>query len=291
MEHVVTKPTPPFSSASGALEVHQIPAWQDNLIWLAVCTKTRQAAAVDGPDAEAVLAYCDRHGLSLTTILNTHTHMDHVGINHDLSRRGQLAGLRVFGPKRKASDVPGLTDPVDDGDHAQLGEVRFEVLLTEGHLDGHVSYVFEDVLFCGDTLFGAGCGKLFDGPPEKMHASLTRLMALDPATRVCCAHEYTEDNLRFAWSVEPDNAALAARIRETWALRARGECSLPSTIGLERATNPFARHASPTIRASVAAAWPDRALDDALSVFAATRALKDRRDYAKQPDAALPLAP
>ncbi len=289
MEHVVTKPTAPFLSASGSLEVHQVPAWRDNLVWLAVCTKTRHAAAVDGPEAQAVLAYCDAHDLTLTTILNTHTHMDHVGINHELARLGRLEGLRVFGPARKASDVPGLTDPVDDGASAEVGEVRFEVLLTEGHIDGHVSYVHEDVLFCGDTLFGAGCGKLFDGPPAKMHASLTRLMALDPATRVCCAHEYTEDNLRFAFSVEPDNEALAARIRDTWALRARGECSLPSTIGLERATNPFVRHASPTLRARVAAAWPDRALDAPVDVFAATRALKDRRDYASIPDADLPL--
>lgn len=289
MEHVVSRPTPPFVSRSGALEVHQIPAWQDNLVWLAVCTKTRAAAAVDGPEARSVLDYCERHGLTLTTILNTHTHMDHVGINHELARLGRLDALRVYGPARKAADVPGLTDPLDDGGVAEIGAVRFDVMLTEGHIDGHLSYVHDDVLFCGDTLFGAGCGRLFDGPPEKMHASLTRLMALDPATRVCCAHEYTQDNLRFAWSVEPDNAALAARIKDTWALRGRGECTMPSTIGLERATNPFVRHASPTLVARVGAAWPGRALDAPAAIFAATRALKDRKDYAARGDADLPL--
>jgi hydroxyacylglutathione hydrolase len=162
-------------------------------------------------------------------------------------------------------------------------------MLTEGHIDGHVSYVFGDVLFSGDTLFAGGCGYLFDGPPEAMFGSLTRLSALDPATRVCCAHEYTQDNLRFAWSVEPDNDALADRIRRVWALRAEGRASVPSTIAEERATNPFLRHHSPTLRASVAKAFPDRDLSTPEAIFAATRALKDRKDYRRLTDAALPL--
>ncbi len=289
MEHVVTSPTPPFRTADGALEVHQIPSFLDNLIWLLVCTKTRAAAAVDGPRAAEVLAYCEANGLTLTAILNTHTHHDHVGINHELKSLGELAGLRVFGPARKASDVPGLTDPMDEGATVTVGEVRGRVMLTEGHMDGHVSYLFDDVLFCGDTLFAAGCGFLFHGPPEKMHQSLTRLVALPAETRVCCAHEYTEDNLRFAFSVEPDNEALAERIRAVWALRARGECSLPSTIGLERETNPFVRTSSATLLERVGAAWPDRTLDSPAAVFAATRALKDRKDYRAIEDADLPL--
>ncbi len=289
MEHVVTEPRPPFTSADGQLEVHQIPAWKDNLVWLAVCTKTREAAAVDGPEAYGVLDYCAAHDLTLTTILNTHTHMDHVGINHALKRAGRLDGLRVFGPKRKAKDVPGLTDPMDEGDTAVVGEVSFDVLLTEGHIDGHVTYVHDDVAFCGDTLFGAGCGYLFDGPPEKMHDSLTRLMALDPATRVCCAHEYTQDNLRFAWSVEPDNEALAERIRQVWALRARGECAVPSTLGEELATNPFLRGDQPTLRANVSAAFPNAPLTNAAEIFAATRGLKDGGAYRASGDTPLPL--
>lgn len=290
MEHVVQKPTPPFTSREGALEVHQVPAWKDNLVWLAVCTETRETAAVDGPPtAGPVLEYCDANGLKLTTILNTHTHPDHVGINMDLENRGVLDELRVFGPQRKAADVPGLTDPVDEGSVATVGKVEFTVMLTEGHIDGHVSYLHDDVLFCGDTLFAGGCGYLFDGPAEKMFDSLERLMALDPATRVCCAHEYTQDNLRFAWTVEPDNDSLAARIRRVWALRSEGRCTVPSTIGEELATNPFVRHASATLRRHVAQAFPDRVLSTPQAIFAATRALKDRKDYRSHSDSSLPL--
>lgn len=289
MPHVVTRPTPPFRSADGRLEVHQVPAWQDNFVWIAVCTETRQAAAIDGPEAEGALAYCEANGLALTSILNTHTHPDHVGINHELARRGMLGSMRVFGPKKKASDVPGLTDPMDEGSVARIGNVEARVMLTEGHIDGHVSYVLGDVLFCGDTLFAGGCGYLFDGPPAKMFDSLSRLTALDPSTRVCCAHEYTQDNLRFAWSVEPDNDALRERIRRVWALRAEGKASVPSTIAEERDTNPFVRHASPTLRASVQKAFPDRELSTPEAIFAATRALKDRKDYRSIPDSALPL--
>jgi hydroxyacylglutathione hydrolase len=289
MQHVVTVPTPAFRSSSGRLEVHQLPAAQDNLVWLAVDTGSGEAAAVDGPDAEAALAYCEARGLRLTTIWNTHTHGDHVGINHDLARRGLLEKVRVFGPAKKASDVPGLTDPMDEGSTARIGSIEARVLLTEGHIDGHVSYVVDDVVFCGDTMFGAGCGYLFDGPPEKMFQSLMRLAALDGATRVCCAHEYTQDNLRFAWSVEPDNEVLRDRIRDVWALRARGECSVPSTIELERRTNPFLRFDSPTLRSSVARAMPDRDLSTPSATFAATRALKDRKLYRAIEDHALPI--
>jgi hydroxyacylglutathione hydrolase len=288
MTHAVTKAAAPFRTDSGVLEVHQIPSAQDNLIWLIV-GPGGEAAAVDGPDAAAVLDHCASRGIRLTTIINTHTHMDHIGINRDLERRGMLAGMRVVGPKRVAADVPGLTEAVDDGDTMTFGGVTANVLLTEGHINGHVSYVLDGVVFCGDTLFGAGCGYLFDGPPAKMHASLERLAALPEPTRVCCAHEYTQDNLRFAFSVEPGNAELRARIASTWKVRARGESSLPSTIGLERRTNPFLRHASGELRERVARAMPDRALTAPADVFAATRALKDRKDYKSLSDSDLPI--
>jgi len=290
LAHVVTDPVAPFPVAGGRLMVHQVPAWQDNFIWLLADSQTGEAAAVDGPEAEPALAYCRTHGLQLTTILNTHTHGDHIGINRALQRIGQLDDMRVVGPAKVADSVPGLTEPVDDGDSVVFRGVTGQVLLTEGHLDGHISYVFGDVLFCGDTMFGAGCGYLFDGPPATMHRSLSRLAALDGATRVCCAHEYTEDNLRFAWSVEPDNAALEARIRATWRVRAGGGSSVPSTIAMERATNPFLRTDSTTLLQHVGRELPDADLSTPAAVFAATRALKDSKRYKAIGDDALPLS-
>jgi len=290
MQHVVTRPTPPFVSRDGRLTVHQVPVWVDNLVWIAVCNETGEAAVVDGPEAGPVLDYCKAHGLRVTTVLNTHTHGDHVGINHDLQRRGLLDGMTVVGPARRAEDVPGLTRAVDDGDLVRVGAVEGRVLLTEGHIDGHVSFVFGDLLFCGDTMFAGGCGRLFDGPPVKMHESLKRLAALSEDTWVCCAHEYTQDNLRFAWSVEPGNAALAERIRRLWALRKDGGCTVPSRIGEERATNPFVRTESAELVASVQAALPDAPLESSLEVFTATRRLKDLGGYKARGNVGLPLA-
>ena len=209
MVHVVTSPRAPFPIAGGALEVHQIPAWEDNLIWLLVDPTTRQATAVDGPEAAPVLDYCQRRGLDLCGILNTHTHRDHIGINQALAADGTLHGMRVVGCRTRADDIPGITESVDEGDTIEVGETDALILRTEGHIDGHLCYVFDGAVFCGDTMFGAGCGYLFDGPPAKMLNSLQRLAQLPDDTRVCCAHEYTEDNLRFAWMLEPDNAALA----------------------------------------------------------------------------------
>lgn len=288
MQHVVTRPTEPFRTRDGSLEVHQIPAARDNLVWLVVARDGGEVAAIDGPSAAPVLEYCAARNLRLTTIINTHTHGDHIGINVELGRMGLLDALRVVGPRRVASDVPGITEPVDDGDSIRLGSCEGRVLLTEGHIDGHVSYLFSDVLFCGDTLFSGGCGYLFDGPPAKMFHSLKRLSELPPDVRVCCAHEYTEDNLRFAWSVEPENVALARRIREVWALRAEGRCTLPSTIGLERETNPFLRPWSEPLRRRVEAAFSSRSPTTDEAVFAATRALKDRKDYRSLPEDSLP---
>lgn len=283
MDHVVTQPAAPFLVANGALEVHQVPAWRDNLVWILRCTATGETAVVDGPDDTAVSAY----GLPVNAILNTHTHPDHVGLNRAMARKGTLAGVRVWGAAARAADIPGLTDPLSDGDPVRVGAVTGQALLTEGHIDGHLSYVFQGAVFCGDALFTGGCGYLFDGPPAKMHASLQRLMALDPTTRVCCAHEYTADNLRFAWFVEPDNAALAERIRAVWAVRAVGGSAVPSTIAVERATNPFVRD-SATIRAAVARHLPSMPTDTPAALFAAVRALKDRKLHPRD-DAGLPL--
>ncbi len=289
MKHVVTTPVEPFQSSDGRIEVHQLLSAMDNLVWVVVCNETREAAVVDGPpDADTLLELCAARSLKLTTVLNTHTHWDHIGINNALRAKGLLDSLRVFGPALAAGDVPGLTDPVDEGDEARVGAAIARVLRTEGHMNGHISFLFDDVLFCGDTMFAAGCGYLFDGPASKMYDSLTRLAALPDGTRVCCAHEYTEDNLRFAWSVEPDNEALAARIRDVWAIRAGGGCTVPSTIGMEKATNPFLRHASASLRAQLSS-QTDAVLSTPGEVFAATRALKDTKAYRERNDDPLPL--
>ena len=289
MEHVVTRPHEVIRSASGRLEVHQVPVWQDNLAWLLVDSRAGAAYVVDSPEASPVLAACAELGVDFRGILNTHTHHDHIGVNQEIANNGGLEGLRVVGPARAADQVPLLTEGVDEGDEVQIGENIGRVWLTEGHMNGHVSYVFEDLLFCGDTLFGAGCGYLFDGPAEKMHQSLQRLASLPSETRVFCAHEYTQDNLRFAWSVNPGNESLSNRIRATWSLRGEGRSSVPSTLAAECATNPFIRVDDAEIQARLQIAMPEMPLDTPSAVFAAARALKDRKDYRDISDAELPL--
>ena len=289
MAHVVTRPSEPFLSATGALMVHQIPSASDNLIWLAVCTQTGIAAAVDGPEARSVLAYCQEHRIRLTTILNTHTHPDHIGINRDLERTHQLSSLRVVGSASRADEIPGITERVREGSRFQLGDASGVVWLTEGHIDGHVSFLADGVLFCGDTLFGGGCGRLFDGPPEKMHASLQRMAKLPGETAVCCAHEYTEDNLRFAWMIDRDNPVLKQRIRGVWAIRRMGGSTVPSTIAEERETNPFMRVAEPSIQWAVTQHFPEVDARDGAQVLAALRAWKNRGDHKAMPDDVLPV--
>lgn len=240
MSHVITVQPKPIQSKSKKFWVHQVPALKDNLVWLIEYEKGK-VAAVDGPSAKEVFAYCEAHRLTLTTILNTHTHWDHVGINNDLKRQGLMDNIRVFGSKKRYREVPCITDRLEDGDSIQLGDLKGTVWLTEGHIDGHLSFIFEDFLFCGDTMFAGGCGYLFDGPPEKMHNSLQRLSTLAEDTFVCCAHEYTEDNMEFALSIDLQNKELQARNVLVQQLRARGESTLPSTIGLEKQTNPFVR--------------------------------------------------
>jgi hydroxyacylglutathione hydrolase len=252
-----------------------VPAHEDNLIWL-IALPNGEAAVVDGPDAEATLRLCAAKGLRLTAVLNTHTHGDHVGVNRDLQRRGLLAGMRVIGPKGAADAVPGLTEAVTEGDEVTLGGgPALQVWLTEGHMNGHISFITPGAVFCGDTLFAGGCGYLFDGPPARMLESLRRLATLPDDTLVFCAHEYTLDNLRFAAWVEPDNDALRERLKETTRLRAEGRCAVPSTVGLERATNPFLRVESPSLKARLREELPEAPLHDALAVFTAARALKN----------------
>ncbi|MBX2814049.1 MAG: hydroxyacylglutathione hydrolase [Myxococcales bacterium] len=287
MNHAVTSPRLPIPIAEGQLTIHQVPAWQDNFVWLIVSPQRKEAAAVDGPDAKEALAACARLGVRLTTILNTHTHGDHIGINTDLSEK--LETIHVIGSASRAREIPGLKQPVSDGDQFELFGTTVQVMLTEGHLNGHVSYLIDNALFCGDTLFGAGCGYLFDGPPVKMLHSLKRFANLPGNTWVFCAHEYTADNLRFAWSVEPDNQQLKERIQHTWVLRSKGEATIPSTIQLELATNPFMRTSSVAIQQALKKAFPERSFASDLEVFAAIRELKDLKRYRNIDDGELPV--
>jgi hydroxyacylglutathione hydrolase len=297
LSHVVRTQPPVRRVDGGALEIHAIPAAEDNLVWIARCTATGDAAVIDGPDAAGALAYCEVHGIRLTALWNTHTHPDHIGINKALIEAGRLPP-RVVGPRAVAADlssegptlgIPGLTDPVGEGDRVRLGALTATVWETPGHLTGHISFVFgseegQGAVFCGDTLFAGGCGRIFEGTHEQLFRSLRRLAELPGDTLVCCAHEYTQDNLRFAWSVEPDNPALAERIRRVWATRATGAAAVPSTIEEERATNPFLRPGAPGIRASVA-------VEEPLNVFTALRKRKDEGAYKERGDAPLPLRP
>ncbi len=251
------------------LHVTAIPAFRDNYIWL--MHDGHQAAVVDPGEAGPVLDYLDAQGLTLTAILVTHHHHDHVGGIPDLTKRFSVP---VHGPGEEA--IPGLTDPVSKSRPLHLTGLGldFEVIPVPGHTRGHVAYYRPNLLFCGDTLFGCGCGRLFEGSAEQMFNSLARLAALPGATQVYCAHEYTLANIRFALAVEPDNPALQARAEQARALREQGRPTVPSTLDLERQTNPFLRAHTPAVRAA-AERHAGHPLPDAVAVFAALRAWKD----------------
>jgi len=221
------------------LNVLTVPAFDDNYLWL--IHDGRHAVAVDPGDATPIIKALDAHGLSLCAILLTHRHADHVGGVPGLLQRWQVP---VYGPRHDA--IASVTNPVDDGDRvhvAQLG-LALAVIGVPGHTRGHVAYHAAQTgwLFCGDTLFAAGCGRIFEGTPAQMAASLARLAALPDATLVYCAHEYTLANLRFARTVEPGNAALMERSAADTTRRAAGVPTVPSTMALEKATNPFLRY-------------------------------------------------
>jgi hydroxyacylglutathione hydrolase len=248
-----------------------LPAFADNYIW--ILHDGRQALVVDPGDAAPVIEALDRLGLALTGILVTHHHADHVGGLVDLMPR--LQG-EIHGPAHERMPVSVI--PHEAGDTLQWQGVNFTVLEVPGHTLGHIAYFAEaapggPLLFCGDTLFSAGCGRLFEGTPAQMHDSLSRLAELPSATRVCCAHEYTISNLRFARAAEPGNTDAAEHMARCEALRAEGRPTLPSTIGLERRINPFMRCAEPALAAS--ALEHGASSEDPVEVFAALREWKN----------------
>ncbi len=254
-----------------SLLITPLPAFSDNYLWL--LARNGRAAVVDPGDAQPVLhALAERH-LTLEAILVTHHHGDHTGGVMTL----RASGARVYGPRRER--IAGVDVALGGGDRIEVLGQPFDVLDVPGHTAGHIAYVAATLeppaVFCGDTLFAGGCGRLFEGTPAQMLASLDALAALPPATRVYCAHEYTLSNLRFALAVEPGNAVLQQRALDAAALRARGEPTVPSTVGIECATNPFLRSAVPEVRAAAIAQAGADAGSDRVQTFAALRAWKD----------------
>ena len=232
------------------LEIAMFPAlWRNrNYGFLLHDAETGETACIDTPELDPILGALEARGWRLTQLWNTHHHFDHVGANAALAER--YPGLRIVGNAEDAARIPGLTDPVRGGETFRFGRHAVHVLDTPGHTIGHVCYHVPDAhggegaCFVGDTLFVMGCGRLFEGTPEQMHASLARITALPPATRLYCAHEYTLSNAKFAVTVDGGNEDMLAAIAEAEAKQARDIPTVPTTVARERATNPFVRAGS-----------------------------------------------
>jgi hydroxyacylglutathione hydrolase len=256
------------------LAVLTVPAFKDNYLW--IIHDGTHAAVVDPGDAEPILAALQAHGLTLTAILLTHHHADHIG---GVTRLLEHSNVPVFGPRNDG--IALVNHPLGEGDRVQVPGLALElaVLDVPGHTNGHIAYIREDAgrhwLFCGDTLFGGGCGRLFEGTPKQMAASLAKLAALPDDTLIYCAHEYTLSNLRFAEALEPGNRALQMRIANDSQLRGTHLPTIPSTIAIEKATNPFLRTTEPAIIGSLTAAGRLAPGADPVAVFAALREWKN----------------
>jgi hydroxyacylglutathione hydrolase len=233
------------------LRVERVPTLRDNYSYVLVCEATGEAAIVDAPEAEPLVRRVDALGCRVMRILSTHHHPDHSAANPALAKR---YGAPVYGHVSDGDRIPGFTDGLTESDTLRVGRQEARILFIPAHTRAHIAYVFDDAqaLFCGDTLFAAGCGRLFEGTPEMMYEALcVKLAKLPDAMKVYCGHEYTASNLRFAAHVEPDNAAVKAKQKRVEAIRAKAaadwhdatqaEMTIPSTIGEERETNPFMR--------------------------------------------------
>jgi hydroxyacylglutathione hydrolase len=222
------------------IEIARVPVLSDNYVWLAHEPGSGETAVIDPAVAVPVLDAAAARGWRITQIWNTHWHPDHTGGNAEIKA---ATGCTITGPAAEAARIPTLDRTVREGDRVHLGPIAAEVIEVPAHTAGHIAYHLptEQVAFVGDTLFAMGCGRLFEGTAEQMFANMQRLAALHEDTQIYCAHEYTLSNGRYALAAEPDNQAIAARLAVVEAARERGEATVPTTIGLERATNPFMR--------------------------------------------------
>jgi hydroxyacylglutathione hydrolase len=235
---------PPTSNSNVEIEI--VPCLSDNYAYLVKSGDF--CAVVDPSEAGPVRAALARRGWTPTHILNTHHHLDHTGGNLDLK---QEFGAKVVGPGKDAARIPGIDIGVDEASGWEFDGRKVQVLEVPAHTRGAITFVIDGNAFTGDTLFTLGCGRLFEGDAATMWASLSKLMTLPDDTKIWCGHEYTQSNGKFALSIEPDNAALKARMDNVSAARARGEATVPSTLGLEKNTNPFLRPDSGEIRKSL----------------------------------------
>lgn len=252
------------------LQVEIIPVLTDNYIFLLHESNSRETAVVDPALAQPVLEALQQHGWRLSYILNTHHHSDHVGANLQLK---QETGCKIFGSAADQARIPGIDIKLAEGDEVTLGNQTFQVIDTPGHTLGHIVYynAGSQALFCGDTLFSLGCGRLFEGSAEQMWQSLKKLRALPPETRVYCAHEYTAANGRFAQSVDSENPELRQRIAQVAALRQHNLPTIPTSIGQELATNPFFRAHEANIRGNISMTEQPE-----VAVFTQLRKMKDQ---------------
>lgn len=252
-----------------ALQIEQVPVLSDNYVYLIHDPDTGCCACVDPAVSAPVKSRLDELGWRLTHILNTHHHNDHIGGNLQLK---QAYECEIVGAENDAARIAGIDTMVKDGQTFTFGSKSCKIFEVPGHTSGHIAYWFEDdnALFCGDTLFALGCGRLFEGTPAQMWDSLSKLKQLPDETRVFCAHEYTQANAAFAITVDPDNAALKSRITEIETLRHQGKPTVPSTLLQEKQTNPFLRPEETGVQKAVGLVG-----EDAVRVFAEVRRLKD----------------
>lgn len=222
------------------LEIVRIPVLNDNYVWLVHEPGSGETMAVDPSVADPVLAEAEKRGWKITQVWNTHWHPDHTGGNEKIKAE---TGCTITGPDAEKAKIPTLDVMVKEGDTVKLGDIVGGVIDIPAHTAGHIAFHLpsEVIAFVGDTLFAMGCGRLFEGTPDQMFENMRKLEKLPDETKLYCGHEYTEANGRFALVAEPDNAAIAERMREVEAMRANGEATVPTTVALERATNPFMR--------------------------------------------------